>query len=887
MQISIQNKKENKIFSDCASECNKNEDNERSVEKGQVFFDLKEALIYQAVELSEIFKIIRIFKKIFLFLFFIFFILFLYRFILKDEVLLGGTALIFLVLFISCWLKILFFNFKLKKPKTKITLEQALDNFDKYNLAEFLNFETAEIINKSIKFAKTKNFLEVDSTILLYFLLQNNQNLNFIFLRALLSIKNTKNILEERFEVYEKHSEKKDSFQIKFSEDFQNVILDSFKIAKEKKHQKIKPETLLIALANHNLIFQEILNILDVKVNDLINLIEWVESLEKKIEERKNFWEWKSLIKNGTLAKEWTSGFTITLDKYSIDLSKVAKGRIISETIGHQREIEAIERILLRQENNNVLLIGEAGAGKKSIIQGLALISVLGQSLSELNYKRIVALDISTILSVTKNRNEVYFILDKIFYEVANAGNVILVINNFHNFIRTEDQPGIIDITGIISSYLSLSQFRVIALTTYEGLHKYIERKPAILEFFEKVEVTEISEQETLIILENLALVYEQKYKKLISYFSLKKIISLSARYIQSIPFPKKAIGLLDEVMIYVNSLETKIVLPEHVEKIVSEKIEIPLGEIENKEKEVLLNLEKLIHERIINQKEAVKEVSTALRRARAEIINRKGPIGNFLFLGPSGVGKTETAKALADIYFGSEKKMIRIDMSEFQNTTDIIRLIGSSEEDGLLTVQVRENPFSIILLDEIEKAHKNILNLFLQVLDDGHLTDGLGRKINFENTIIIATSNAGSQIILETLKQKTEQQKWLQIKEKILDYIFEQAIFRPEFINRFDAVVIFEPLNKENLLEITELFFQRIKKSLKNKNINFIINNLVKEKIVELGYNPIFGARELKRIIQDKIENILASNILSGELKRGDQVEIILEENEFKLKIK
>jgi ATP-dependent Clp protease ATP-binding subunit ClpC len=832
------------------------------------YFKLEQAAIYQAVKLAGFFKIVEFFKKLFFVLFIITFLLFL---LINNQMLLG-MAIIFLTLFVSCWLKLLFVNSKIKKPKLKITIKEAFLRDGEVNLAEFLSFETAKTINKSIKFARAKKLSEINSTILFYFLLRDNPKLNFIFSRLLLSIKDIKNILKVNFEF--------DS-----SKDFQNIIFESLKIAKKKKDQRIEVKDLFIALSKHNLIFQEIINNSDIKIDDIEHITDWLEFLERKIEQRKKFWLWENLIKKGTLAKEWSSGFTVTLDKFSIDLSKIAKRRAIPEIIGHQKAIEAIERILLRQESNNdVLLVGEPGVGKKSIIQWLALKSVLGQTLPELNYKRIVVLDIPAILSQFKNQEEVEIILDKIFREVLTAGNVILVINDFHNFVRTEIQPGVIDITGILTSYLSLSQFQIIAITTYAGLHKYIERKINILEFFEKVEVSEISKKETLMILKNLTLFYEQKYKKFISYSSLKKIISLSDRYIQTEPYPKKAIALLDEVMIYVSSIKDKIILPKHIAKIVSEKTKVPTEEIETKEKELLLNLENLIHERIVNQKEAVKEISTALRRARAKVTTRKGSMGTFLFLGPTGVGKTETAKALTEIYFGSEKKMIRIDMSEFQNITDISRLIGSVEEDGLLTTQVRENPFSIILLDEIEKAHKNILNLFLQVLDEGHLTDGLGRKINFENTIIIATSNAGSEIILETLKQKSD---WSQLKEKILDYVFKEAIFRPEFINRFDAVVIFHYLTKESLLDIVELMLQKIKKNLKDKNINFIINEVLKSKIVELGYNPVFGARELRRVVQNNIENLLSSALLSGELKRGDSIEIVIEQDEFKMKLK
>jgi len=317
------------------------------------------------------------------------------------------------------------------------------------------------------------------------------------------------------------------------------------------------------------------------------------------------------------------------------------------------------------------------------------------------------------------------------------------------------------------------------------------------------------------------------------------------------------------------------------VAKIITEKTRIPVGEIEVREREILLNLEDLIHRRIINQEEAVKEVSAALRRSRAEVTARKGPMGCFLFLGPTGVGKTETSKALSEIYFGSEERTIRLDMPEFQSVSDISRLIGSPGEEGLLTTKVREAPFSLVLLDEIEKAHPNILNLFLQVLDEGYLTDGLGRKVDFKNSIIVATSNAGYLLILEAIKQGVE---WSQVKEKLLDELFEKAIFRPEFINRFDAVVVFRPLTKENLLDIAGLLLTKLKENLAQKDIEFSITDSLKEKIVELGYNPVFGAREMRRVIQDKVENILAQAILSGKLKRGDKVEI--DPKDFKLLI-
>lgn len=827
-------------------------------------FDLKTAAINHAVrwERHLAFRFVKLLKKFFSYSFMALFIIFLYGFLfnalsLAIQSLTLGFSIISLSLFLAFWLKESFLDLKLKQPKLKISIKEALKEPRKFNLAEFLSFKVAKAVDKS------KN----NSTFLFYNLLSDNPRLNFIFSRVLLDIKEIKKLLKTKL------------VKIRPQPNFEEIIIEALKIAQKKGHLRVEVGDMLTALAKHDSIFKRILINANLRIWDIENLTWWLESLEERIRGRKRFWEWKNLIKKGTLAKTWSAGYTVTLDRFGgIDYSEIVKKRGFPEVIGHKKEIKATERILSRREINNCLLIGEPGVGRKSMILDLAKKSVLGESLPKVNYKRVVQLDLPSLIAQTETLAALETILNRIFQEVVKAGNIILVIDNFHNFVGKKEKAGVVDISGILSSYLNLPQFQIVAVTDYSGLHKYIEQNPSILSLFEKVEVSETSPKETLMILENLTLTLERKYKKFITFPALREIITLTKRYFPAIPLPKAALDLLDEVMVQASSMKEKVILPQLVAQIVSEKTEIPIGEIKVKEREVLLNLEKLIHERIINQDEAVKEVSSALRRARAKVTVRSGPMGTFLFLGPTGVGKTETSKALAEIYFGSEGKMIRLDMSEFQNVTDIPRLIGSPGEEGLLTTQIRENPFSLILLDEIEKAHPNILNLFLQVLDEGFLTDGLSRKVDFKSSIIIATSNAGYQIILEALRQKT---KWSQVKEKLLDYLFAKAIFRPEFINRFDAVVVFTPLSKENLLEIAELMFQKLKKSLEEKGIEFIINKPLKEKIVELGYDPTFGARAMRRVIQDKVENVLASALLSNKIKRGDRIKI---DSEFKL---
>lgn len=848
-------------------------------------FNVRTTPVYRAIKYEKfiLFRLFRWCKKLFLILFILLFAIFLYAFfygtlnkaILSDTF---GFSLVFLTLFLTACLKISFLNSKLKTPKLKFSLEEVISHPENHNLAEFLNFEVLKAIDKAIRFAKAKKLSKINLTSLFYYLVSDNPNLNFIFSRALLNLNDVKKTLKDYLEKIPRNEG-----EFAFSEEFKNVILESFKLAQKRNHKRMEVGDMLTLLSKYDSVFGKILIDAYLKTADIDNLTWWLEDIEKRIARNKKFWERENLLRKGSIGKAWAAGYTPTLDQFSTDWTEIIKRRGVETIIGSDDEIMEMERVLSRGQGHNVLLIGEPGCGRKSVIQALAQKVFLGQSLPEINNKRVVSLDIVSILTRYESFEETEKILDAIFNEVLLAGNVILVIDEFYSFVsQASGKPGAIDISPILGRYLSLPNFNVIGITSFSGLHLFIERNPTILNYFGTVKVSEMTEEETVRILENSLFSYERKYKKFISYRALKDIVNYSAKYIRDNPFPKKALDLLEEVVIYTNSYtKSKIVLSEYVSKIVSKKTDIPVGQLETKEKEVLLNLENLIHQRIINQEEAVKEVSTALRRARAEVTVRKGPMGTFLFLGPTGVGKTETTKALAEVYFGSEEKIIRLDMSEFQNVTDIPRLLGSATEEGLLTTKIKEAPFSLILLDELEKAHPNILNLFLQVLDEGFITDGMGRKIDFKNSIIIATSNAGYQIILQALKENTD---WLQVKTNLLSYLFQQGTFKPEFINRFDAVVLFKALSKENLLSIAQLLLNKLRANLKEKEIELIITEPLKERIAELGFDPTFGARQMRRVIQDKVENALASALISGQLNRSDKVEINPED--FTLKI-
>lgn len=818
-------------------------------------FDPKKTKVYAAVRWERVFRAIRVFAL----LCFIGFLVSAFSFWLNESPEYGNPWLVLLVLSVISKVLSLFFESKLKKPEASQKIEDALAGIAKSNLADFFDFPVIKAMVKAMKFDKGL----LDSDTLLYFLLKDNPDFEFVFSRALLDFKKIKQRLRKEIRVLR-------------SDHGEEIVLSSLKIAQRRGHDFVQRGDVLIALAQTNSFFRQLLVTHDLYQQDIENIVWWLETLERRRKKAKRFWDYDNLLKMGSIGRDLASGYTITLDRFSTDWTDVIRRRGYEEIIGRDEEIKRIERVLVKKGSNNVILLGDSGTGRKSIIHALANRVLFGKSLPLLNYQRIVELDLIRVFSVGKTPARINALLERIFQEVVLAQNIILVIDELPNFIIDPRESGMVNISAILLKYLPFSQFRLIATTDYASFHKHIEPNLALSSLFERVEVKEISDQQTIFVLESLVPVWENKYKKFITYPAIRDVVKYSTKFLANIPFPKKAIDLLEETVVFVSTYtKSKVVLPEHVARMVSEKTNIPVGELEKGEKDILLNLEDLIHQRIINQNEAVREVSVAMRRAKAGITIRKGPIGAFLFLGPTGVGKTETSKALTEIYFGNEDKMIRIDMSEFQTNRDIPRLIGGKGYEGLLTAEIRERPFSLVLLDEIEKAHPDVLNLFLQVIDDGHITDGFGRRVDFKNAIIIATSNAGYKVILKALEQKAD---WSLVKNKLLEYLFENSIFRPEFINRFDAVVVFRPLTKENLFDISQLMLNRLKKNLAQKYIELEITDELKERIIELGYNPMFGAREMRRVIQDKVESILANALLSDQIKKGDKIRITRE---------
>ena len=837
-----------------------------------MIFNLRDTDIFLAIKREKLplFRFAKILENIFLVLFIFSVVLIGFSFL---NFISGHSALRMLILSLSLYLIFwnidLFVELKVKKPRIALNIMDASLNHEDYNLAELLKFDIAKIVLDSIDFCMKKR-ISINSTSLLYSAVKYGTDVNLICFRLGLDKKKLQSDLKNYLEKIPKQDVPGEIF----SDDFQETIKYAIKVCIDRQHSYIGQAEILVALARQDEFFKKILVDFDLKPEDVENLTLWLDSAEDLAEKSRKFWTYENLLRKGSFGKDFSSGYTITLDQFSVDWKRVVSRWRFRETIGHKKEIEQTEIILAKSNLANVLLVGEPGTGRKSIIEALAQKCYFGTSLPQLNNKRVVELDTVSLAAQISDFEKMESILDKIFAEVALSGNVILVINDIENFVGQKVQKaGAFDISGVLSKYLPLPNFQFVGITSYEGLHKCVEQNPSFANMFEKVEVSESTEQETINILLANGLDLEYKYKILLLYPSIREIVNLTARYMPSLTFPRKALDVMNEAFAYVQRKREKVILPHHIAEIISKKTEIPIGKMEVKEKEVLLNLENLIHSRLVNQEEAVSEISIAMRRARMGIASKTRPMGTFLFLGPSGVGKTETAKALAQIYFGSENKMIRIDMSEFQAISDVPRLIGATspvEMQGLLTTPVRETPFSLVLLDEIEKAHPNILNLFLQVLDEGHITDGQGRKVVFTNTIIICTSNAGAEMIF----QQVESNQPLE-KDKLFKELFAKNTFRPEFVNRFDATILFHPLTKDNLLKIAQLSLQGLQKNLKEKDISFEITDTLKEKIVELSYKPEFGAREMRRVIQDKVENAIASALLSDKIKKGDRFEV------------
>jgi len=608
----------------------------------------------------------------------------------------------------------------------------------------------------------------------------------------------------------------------------------------------------------------------NIREKELRGAVSWIASYLEASHSSDKWWDKSVLGRIPGIGKSLGFGYTHTLDRYSHDVSIKESSGI--RVLAHKKEIGAVEEILSRSAEANVLLIGEEGVGKQTILSNFARMIREGTVMPELEHKRIVVLDLPVITASMKNKSDLEGILIKIMHEAVSAGNIILVIDNFADFLVSMSGVGI-DAASLLEPYLATSKIQAIALSDPASFHRDLEQNGKVTKLFQKVEIPEPSETEILPILENAVEALEKRTGVIATFQSIEAAYDLADRFVPDGAMPEKAIDLLDQAMS--GSKERgSYLLPGDLERIIQTRTNIPTEAVGGEESKKLLELENILHKRIVGQEKAVKAVSDAMRRLRAGLHKDKRPIGSFLFLGPTGVGKTETAKALAEAYFGSEKNMIRFDMSEFRGDEGIKKLIGSFElkEQGLLANALREKPFCVLLFDEFEKASREVVNIFLQILDEGFFSDTYGKKVSSRDAIIIATSNTGSNLIWDMLKIGKDPS---QVKDEVIDSIRQDGIFSPELLNRFDDIVIFHPLNPEHLRSVARMLLEDLARKLKEKGITFVITDELAGKVAEMGYEPLMGARPMRRVITDKVEQAVAKKILEKQLIRGGTFEL------------
>lgn len=646
-------------------------------------------------------------------------------------------------------------------------------------------------------------------------------------------------------------------------------------------------------------------------------------------------------------------GNTPMLDKYSRDLTRMAAAGKLDPVIGRETEIGRIIQILSRRTKNNPCLIGEPGVGKTAIVEGLAQRIVEGTVPETIAGKRVLVLDLSGMVAGSKYRGEFEERIKKVIAEVMDHPGVLLFIDELHTIIGAGGAEGAMDASNILKPSLSRGEIQIIGATTIAEYRKYIEKDTALERRFQPVIVDEPTEEETLEILRGLRPYYEKHHQVKITDDALDAAVHMSVRYLNDRFLPDKAIDLIDEAAAKVRLNGVKIpkglkdaentlyqlsvekeeaivrndfeqakaiqveekemqerirrlqkryakassgkkisVDAEYVAEVVSDWTKIPLKQITEQESKRLLRMESILHKRVIGQEEAVEAVARAIRRGRTGLKDPRRPIGSFIFLGPTGVGKTELSKALAEAVFGSEKSMIRVDMSEYMEKHSVSKLIGSPpgyvghEEGGQLSEKVRRNPYSVILFDEIEKAHPDVFNILLHVLDDGHITDSQGRKVDFKQTIIIMTSNTGAQAIQEPKRLgfgagEDAAADYQRMKDRVMEEV--KRSYRPEFINRIDQILVFKPLTKEEIRQIVGLLLKELENRCKNQlELEVSFRPAVLDKLAEKGFDSKFGARPLKREIQTQIEDKLAEELLSGNVCKGDHVTVTLKDDQI-----
>ncbi|MEI7620171.1 MAG: ATP-dependent Clp protease ATP-binding subunit [Candidatus Falkowbacteria bacterium] len=663
-----------------------------------------------------------------------------------------------------------------------------------------------------------------------------------------------------------------------FSEVAKNALTKSYEQAWNEGRVSIDALDLFMFAYGQDELIQEILYDQEITDNKIANAIKWFRVNEQMQSNYKIYRKMARLKPGSGMNRAYTAVATPTLDYYSHDMTLMAKYGYLEICVAREKEIKAIFEAM-ESGHSGVLLVGPVGVGKRSIVEGLAQLMVKEEVPVFLKDKRLVELDISRLVGGTSPAEAQERLL-AVMGEAMHSKNVVLFIDNIETIVGiSSGGEGSLELSEVLSDALSRQNIFCLACASSENYSKYIEEK-SLGEIMTTVGVSEPTHDQAIQMLESKVGFFEGKYNVYINYHAVEQAVDLSSRYINDKFLPEKAINIMQLTAVKV-SKSTKgqgFCSQDDIAFVISEQTGIPVSKVSESETQKLLSLEDSIHARMIGQEEAVIAISGSLRRARAELRESKRPIASFLFLGPTGVGKTELAKTVAEVYFGDENYMIRLDMSEYQLADSVKKMIGDSTSGslGYLTEAVRKKPFSLVLLDEVEKAHPDVLNLFLQMMDDGRLTDGQGRTINFTNSIIVATSNAGALYIEEAVSKGVDMNI---IKQELIDNQLNK-IMRPELINRFDGVIVFKPLSFDNVVSVAKLMLKKIGKNLEPKGIELVASEAGVKELARQGYDPKFGARPLRRLLQDKTENQIANLFLAKSIKRRDTIVIDEEGN-------
>jgi ATP-dependent Clp protease ATP-binding subunit ClpA len=619
--------------------------------------------------------------------------------------------------------------------------------------------------------------------------------------------------------------------------------------------------------------FSKLLKTKGITARDFHEVLEWITRINNRVRDESRWWTRESLARIPSIGKGWAFGQTYHLDRFGHTIYKDTafyhlgdKWRLYTKTIND------IENILVKDRGANVMLTSREAEIGLEAVASLGKEIIRGTVLPELENKRLYVLDINLLVSTFEDKSAFEIMLQKILYQSASAGNIILAIPNFSDFVENAKNLGT-DVKDLLNEVMSSTRLQIIAISNTRGFHEVLETDLDLMRNFEKIVLEDLDEKSAIEFIEDEAQILESREKIIFTYQALKRIVESADRYFSESSISDKATDILNEVATYCLAKKLTFITDECVAEVVEAKTGVPLGVLSKSEKEKLSNIEMLLKRRVVGQDRALESISEALKRARLGVANPKRPLGSFLFIGPTGVGKTETSKALANVFFGEDEDMIRIDMSEFSDDAALTRLIGDRDNPGILSSKIREKQYGVLLVDEFEKAHPEVHNLFLQVLDEGFFSDGIGEKVNTRNLIIIATSNAGSDLMYRAMEKNINLQS---IKEKVIGYLVKEKLFRPEFLNRFDEVILFNSLPPKVLQTIASLMINKLNKRLEDKGVDVKVTDDLTDYLVQKGQDLRFGAREINRVIQKDIEAEIADALISGDIDKGDTITFV-----------